>query len=50
MPFRLKEPLSLLIKILSESLSTSRETGVSLGNLFTISDKSLEGMVIAPLF
>ena len=49
-PFKLKEPLSLLIKILSELLSTSRETGVSLGNLFTISDKSFEGIVIAPLF
>ena len=30
--------------------STSKETGVSLGNLFTISDKSFEGIVIAPLF
>ena len=41
----LKEPLSLLIKILSELSSTSRETGVSLGNLLTISDKSLDGTV-----
>ena len=50
MPFRLKEPLSLFIKIISELESTSKETGVSLGNLFTISDKSFEGIVIAPLF
>ena len=49
-PLRLKEPLSLFIKMLSEFSSTSKETGVSLGNLFTISDKSLEGNVIAPLF
>ena len=45
MPFRLKEPLSLFIRILSELSSTSKETGVSLGNLFTISDKSFEGIV-----
>ena len=38
-----------MIKILSELSSTSRETGVSLGNLLTISDKSLDGTVIAPL-
>ena len=50
MPLRLKEPLSLFIKILSELSSTTKETGVSLGNLFTISDKSFEGIVIAPLF
>ena len=49
-PFKLKEPLSLFIKILSEFSSTSKETGVSFGNLFTISDKSFEGIVIAPLF
>ena len=49
-PFKLKEPLSLFIRILSEFSSTSKETGVSLGNLFTISDKSFEGIVIAPLF
>ena len=49
-PLRLKEPLSLLIKIFSEFSSTSKKTGVSLGNLFTISDKSFEGIVIAPLF
>ena len=50
MPFRLKEPLSLCIKILSKFSSTFRETGVSLDNLFTISDKSFEEIVIAPLF
>ena len=49
-PFRLKEPLSLYIRIFSESPSTTKETGVSLGNLFTISDKSFAGIVIAPLF
>ena len=49
-PFRLKEPLSLFIRILSEFSSTSTETGVSLGSLFTISDKSFEGIVIAPIF
>ena len=50
MPLRLKEPVSLLIKILSEFSSTSSETGVSFGYLFTISEKSFEGIVIAPLF
>ena len=50
MPLRLKEPLSLFIKIFSEFSSTSKETGVSLGNLFTISDKIFDGIVIAPLF
>ena len=49
-PLRLNEPLSLLIKILSKFSSTFKETGVSLGSLFTISDKSFEGIVIAPLF
>ena len=36
--------------MLSELPSTSKETGVSFGSLFTISDKSFEGIVIAPLF
>ena len=46
-PFKLKEPLSLFIRILSEFSSTSKETGVSLGNLFTISDKSFEGIAVS---
>ena len=50
MPLRLKDPLSLLIKIVSKFSSTSKETGLSIGYLFTISDNSFEGMVIAPLF
>ena len=50
MPLRLKVPLSLLIKILSKFSSTIKETGVSLGNLLTISESSFEGIVIAPLF
>ena len=50
MPLRLKEPLSLFIKTLSEFSSTFKETGVSLGNLLTISDNIFEGIVIAPLF
>ena len=45
---RLKEPLSLVNNIFSEPSSTFKVTGDSLGNLDTISERILAGIVIAP--